>query len=135
MIAHWTPALFLSVHIGRLAERYDCRRIIQVGQGVYVIVSLSWAVLFATGTLQVWHAVILLMCHGLAGAIWSPASQLIINDIVGPQLLPSAVRLSATSRQLAILFGQAIGGLLMLLLTRLAAWCSTRSSSCHSPSG
>jgi len=117
VIAHWTPSLLLSVHIGRLAERYDCRRIIQVGQVLFMAVSLTWAALFATGRLQVWHAVILLMCHGLAGAVWSPASQLIINEIVGAKQLPSAVRLSATSRQLAILFGPAIGGLLMLLFS------------------
>jgi MFS family permease len=45
-----------------------------------------------------------------------PASQLIIHDIVGPTHLPSAVRLNATSRHLAILLGPAVGGGLMLLL-------------------
>jgi MFS family permease len=82
-----------------------------------MLVNLSWAVLFVTGTLQWWHAVILLICHGMAGAFWGPPSQLIIHDIVGPQELPSAVRLSATARQLAVLFGPAIGGFLMLALS------------------
>ncbi|HZS02024.1 MAG TPA: MFS transporter [Chloroflexota bacterium] len=117
VIAHWSPALFFSVWSGQLADRHDCRRIIQVGQGLFILVNLSWAVLFVTGTLQWWHAVILLIGHGMAGAFWGPPSQLIIHDIVGPQELPSAVRLNATARQLAVLFGPAVGGFLMLLLS------------------
>jgi MFS family permease len=116
VIAHWSPALFFSVWSGQLADRHDCRRLIQLGQALFMLVNLSWAALIATGTLQWWHAVILLLCHGMAGAFWGPPSQLIIHDIVGPQELTSAVRLSATARQLAVLFGPAIGGVLMLWL-------------------
>ena len=35
-----------------------------------------------TDTIQPWHAVILLIFHGMAGVIWSPAEQLLIHDIV-----------------------------------------------------
>jgi MFS family permease len=48
--------------------------------------------------------------------MWAPAEQLLIHDIVGGEHLQSAVRLNATSRQLGILFGPAIGGVLMMLL-------------------
>jgi MFS family permease len=75
-----------------------------------------WAVLFFTNTIQVWHASVLLIVHGIAGVIWAPAEQLLIHDIVGLEDLRSAVRLNATSRQLGILFGPAIGAGLMLLL-------------------
>ena len=37
-----------------------------------------------------------------------------IHDIVGREDIPSAVRLNATSRQLGILFGPAVGGAMML---------------------
>jgi MFS family permease len=116
VIAHWLPSLLLSVHLGQLAERYDCRKIILIGQTLIMAVSLSWGLLFLTGTLQVWHAVVLLLCHGLAGSIQGPASQLIIHDIVGPKQLASAIRLNATARQLVILFGPAVGGVLMLVV-------------------
>jgi MFS family permease len=117
VIAHWSPALFFSVWSGQWADRHDCRRIIQIGQVMFVVVNLSWAALFFTGTLQWWHAVILLIGHGMSGALWGTPAQLIIHDIVGPKELPSAVRLSATSRQLAVLFGPAIGGIMMLKLS------------------
>src|SRR5262249_11074094 len=54
--------------------------------------------------------------HGIAGVMWAPAEQLLIHDIVGLEHLQSAVRLNATSRQLGILFGPAVGAVLMLLL-------------------
>jgi MFS family permease len=114
VISHWTPFLLLSVYFGGLADRYDCRKMIQIAQLMYMLVSLLWAVLFLTNTIQVWHACVLLIIHGVAGVFWTPAEQLLIHDLVGTEDLPSAVRLNATSRQLGILFGPAVGGGLML---------------------
>ncbi|MBI2538590.1 MAG: MFS transporter [Deltaproteobacteria bacterium] len=116
VISHWTPFLLFSVYFGGLADRYDCRRIIQAAQVLYMGVSLAWGILFLTGTIQVWHACALLVIHGLAGVLWQPASQLLIHDIVGSEHLQSAVRLNATGRQLGILFGPAVGGGLLLSL-------------------
>ena len=79
VISHWTPFLVLGVWFGGLADRYDCRKIIIASQAAFILASLAWAVLFLTGTLQTWHAVVLLIIHGLAGALWSPAGQLIIH--------------------------------------------------------
>jgi MFS family permease len=79
-------------------------------------VSAAWAVLFLTGTIQVWHAGVLLVLHGIAGVLWAPAEQLLIHDIVGSGDLQSAIRLNATARQLGLLFGPAVGAGLMLLL-------------------
>ena len=114
VLSHWTPFLLLSVYFGGLADRYDCRRLIQIAQVMYMVVSLAWAILFFTDTIEVWHACVLLVIHGIAGVFWTPAEQLIIHDIAGADDLPSAVRLNATSRQLGILFGPAVGGALML---------------------
>jgi len=116
VISHWVPFLLFSVYAGSLADRYDCRKLIQVSQGLFALASFAWAVLFLTGTLRIWHAAVILLIHGAAGVIGLPASQLLVYDIVGPQQLPSAIRLNATSRYLAILFGPAVGGGLMLLL-------------------
>jgi MFS family permease len=116
VISHWVPYLLFSVYTGALADRYDCRRLIQISQGLFALASLTWGVLFLTGTLRVWHAAALLLVHGAGGVIAGPAIQLIVHDIVGPNHLPSAVRLNATSRYLATLLGPAVGGGLMFLL-------------------
>ncbi len=116
VISHWTPFLLLSVYFGGLADRYDGRKLIQIAQVMYMFVTALWALLFFTDTIQIWHACVLLVIHGIAGVIWMPAEILMIHDIVGSEHLPSAVRLNATARQLGILFGPAVGGGLMLWL-------------------
>jgi len=116
VLSHWLPFLLFSVYFGALADRYDCRRIIQLALVLFMGVSLAWGLLFLTDTIELWHAVVLLTVHGMAGVIWGPASQLLIHDIVGPEQLQSAVRLSATSRYLGLLMGPAVGGGLMLAL-------------------
>jgi MFS family permease len=116
VISHWTPFLLLSVYFGGLADRYDCRKLIQIAQVMFMAVTAAWAMLFFTDTIQIWHACVLLVIHGIAGVFWAPAEILMIHDIVGGDDLPSAVRLNATSRQLGILFGPAVGGGLMFWL-------------------
>jgi MFS family permease len=116
VISHWVPFLLFSFHAGALADRHDCRRLIQTSQALFMVASIAWGLLFLTDTLQVWHAVVILLIHGAAGVIGAPAQQLIIHDMVGGRHLPSAIRLNASSRYLAILLGPAVGGGLMLLL-------------------
>jgi MFS family permease len=116
VISHWVPFLLFSFHAGALADRYDCRRLIQISQALFMLASITWGVLFLTDSLQIWHAVVILLVHGAAGVIGAPASQLIVHDIVGGTHLSSAIRLNASSRYLAILLGPAVGGGLMLLL-------------------
>ena len=120
VLSHWTPFLLFSVYFGAMADRYDCRKVIQVAQIMFMGVSAAWAVLFWTDTIEVWHACVLLVIHGLAGVLWGPGSQLLIHDIVGREQLQSAIRLNSTSRQLGVLFGPAVGGGLMLLLSPAA---------------
>ena len=115
ILTHWLPFLLFSVYSGALADRFDNRRIIQAAMLLYMTASLGWALLFLTNTVQEWHAVVLLTIHGIAGVLWIPASQLLIHDIVGGKNLQSAVRLNATSRQLGVLMGPAVGGALMLM--------------------
>ena len=116
VISHWVPFLLFSVYAGALADRHDCRKLIQVGQILFMVASLSWGLLFLTGALRMWHAVVILLIHGAAGVTGAPATQLIIHDMVGGADLQSAIRLNATARYLAILLGPAVGGGLMLLL-------------------
>ncbi|AYG03478.1 MFS transporter [Gryllotalpicola protaetiae] len=116
IISHWLPFLLLSVWTGTLAEKYDCRRLIQAAQGLFMLVSAVWGVLFLTHSLTVWAACILLVLHGTAGSIWGPAEQLMLHDFVERHELPSAVRLNATFQSLGILFGPVVGSALLLWL-------------------
>ncbi len=114
VISHWLPFLLFSFYAGALADRFDPRRIVQLGMGLFMAVSLGWGYLIVTDTLEMWHAAALLILHGVAGVLWGTAGQMLIHDIVGTDQLQSGVRLFATSRKLGILLGPAIGGGLML---------------------
>lgn len=116
VISHWVPFLLFSSIAGSMADRFDPRRVIQIGMVLFMIASLAWGLLFLTGRLEMWHAVVILVIHGLAGVLWSPGAQMLIHDIVGPTELQSGVRLTATARTLGLLMGPAIGGGLMLLV-------------------
>ncbi|GAA2357949.1 MFS transporter [Dactylosporangium salmoneum] len=116
VISHWVPFLLLSVWFGGLADRYDCRRVIQAAQALFMLVSLLWGILFITDSLQIWEACVLLVLHGMAGSLWGPGEQLMLHDFVGDAELASAVRLNATFRSLGVLFGPAVGSVLLGVL-------------------
>ncbi len=115
VISHWVPFLLFSVWSGALADRFDPRRLVQIGMLLFIGASLGWAYFLVTDTLQMWHAMALLVLHGFAGVFWAPPSQVLIHDVVGPELLQSAVRLNATARWLGLLAGPAVGAGFLLV--------------------
>lgn len=116
VISHWIPYLLFGGLSGALADRFDIRRLIQIGMLMFIAVSVGWGVMFASGTLTLGRAMLLLVMHGLAGVIWIPAAQVLIHRIVGVEQLPSAVRLNATGRYLGFLVGPVLGAGLLLAL-------------------
>jgi MFS family permease len=116
VLSHWLPYLAFSVSVGALNDRFDARRIIQAGMILFIAASVGWGYFFVTDSLTMTDAMVLLVLHGCAGVLWQTSSQMLLHDIVGAQLLPSAVRLNATARYLGVLVGPAVGGVIMLTL-------------------
>src|SRR5262249_30502215 len=99
-----------------LADRFDPRRVIQIGMALFIIASLSWSYFFITDSLQMWQAMVILVIHGCAGVLWQTPNQMLLYDIVGPSDPESAVRLHAIARYLAVLVGPAVGGAILIAL-------------------
>ena len=116
IVSHWLPFLLFSVASGALADRFDPRRVIQIGMGLFILASLSWGYFFVTDSLQMWQAMLILVIHGCAGVLWQTPNQMLLYDIVGPSDLESAVRLNAMARYLGVLVGPAVGGAILLAL-------------------
>jgi MFS family permease len=116
VVSHWLPYLLFSVAVGALNDRFDSRRLIQAGMVLFIGASAGWGYFFVTGTLQIWHAMVLLVMHGCAGVLWVTSSQMLLYDIVGPSSLASAVRLNATARYLGVLVGPGVGSIIMRTL-------------------
>ena len=75
VISHWLPFLLFSVSVGALNDRFDSRRLIQIGGALFALVSLGWGYFFVTDTLTIPWAMTLLVLHGLAGVFWMTSSQ------------------------------------------------------------
>ena len=116
VVSHWLPFLLFSVASGALADRFDLRRVIQLGMALFILASLSWGYFFITGTLQMWQAMVILVIHGCAGVLWQIPNQMLLYEVVGPKDLESAVRLNAMARYLGILAGPGVGAAILLLL-------------------
>jgi len=116
VLSHWLPFLFFSVPMGALADRVDPRRLIQFGMALFIAASLGWGYFFASGTLNMWEAMLLLVVHGCAGVFWQTPSQLLLHGLVEREELQSAVRLNATARYLGVLVGPAVGGIMLIWL-------------------
>jgi MFS family permease len=116
VISHWLPYLLFSVGVGGLNDRFDSRRLIQIGGALFMLTSLGWGYFFVTDTLTIPYAMALLVLHGLAGVFWMTSSQVLLYDIVGVEKLASAVRLSATARYFGVLVGPGLGSLIMATL-------------------
>ncbi|MEP7052157.1 MAG: MFS transporter [Pseudomonadota bacterium] len=116
VVSHWVPYLVFSVPVGALNDRFDSRRLIQIGAALFMGVSLGWGYFFVTGTLQIWHAMLLLVMHGCAGVFWLTSSQVLLYDVVGIEGIASAVRLNASARYLGMLAGPGVGSLILRTL-------------------
>ena len=115
VISHWLPFLAFSVYSGALADRFDPRRIIQVGMLLFMGVRLPGGVVFqwcpqSSARTHPAH------CSWLRRVLWGPASQLRCMTLSDPAELQSAVRLGATARYLGTFLGPAVGSALLLTL-------------------
>jgi len=105
--------LLLSPLGGAYADRLDRRRLLQGAQTVSLLVALVLAVLTLTGRVQAWQVVLSVLFTTAAATFDQPARQAIIPALVPQRQLASAIALLNPSRELAVLVGPAVAGLLI----------------------
>jgi MFS family permease len=110
------PVLLLTLYGGRLADRYDKRTLLRctnVGAG---LVAAMLGVLTLTGTIQLWHVMVLAACLGTVNAIDNPTRQAFASEMVGPELLPNAISLNSAIFNSARILGPALAGVALSLI-------------------
>jgi MFS family permease len=107
--------LVLSPIGGAYADRLDRRKLLQWAQGVSLLVALVLAVLTLSGQAQAWHVILSVLFTTAAATFDQPARQAIIPAIVGKPRLAQAIALLNPSREVAVLVGPALAGLLIAL--------------------
>lgn len=107
------PMLLLGAPAGVLADRVDNRRLLIATSTVSGLLAAAFGVVVATGHVTIWWIYVLTMMLGLVLAIERPAMQAIIYQLVGQDLLPSAVAANSTINSVSRLIGPAIAGALI----------------------
>lgn len=109
----WTlPNVLLLLVGGVLSDRFDRRRLMIVSDVVRGLAIGTIAVLALSGALELWHLLVLVAIYGAGEALFVPAFQAIVPDVVPQEHLVQANSLDTLMRPLAVqLGGPALGGL------------------------
>ena len=108
------PVVLLSLPAGHLADRMDRKRIVIAAQIVFVVMSLSLAIV------SQWHGPIslifvILLVRGTAQAYNNPARSALLPKLVPPEAFANAVTWASSGFQTAAVIGPAIGGFVIAL--------------------
>ncbi len=113
MALQFLPLLLLGTPAGVLADRFDNRRILVTTSAVSGLLAATFAVVALSDHITIWWIYALTLVFGVALAAERPAMQAILYELVGPQLLPSAVATNSTIASVSRLIGPALAGALI----------------------
>jgi MFS family permease len=113
LAANWVPQLVLILFGGVFADRLP-RHLVMVGSNaVSAAAQAGIAVLFLTGSAQIWQLIALQVVRGAAMAFFFPASQGLVPETVPRGVLQQANVLLGMSRNGTTIVGAALGGVLV----------------------
>lgn len=98
---------------GAYADRLDRRRLLQCSQGLALLVSAVLAGLSLAGVISTWEVLVSVVLTTAAATFDQPARNALIPALVPARQLPQAFALLNPSRELAVLIGPALSGLLI----------------------
>lgn len=105
--------LLLSPLGGAMADRYDRRRLLQWAQAASLLVALGLSVVSFAGAARAWHVLLCALLTTAAATFDQPARQALIPALVPREQLGQAIALLNPSREVAVLLGPALAGVLI----------------------
>jgi MFS family permease len=111
----WTvPQVVLLLLGGVVSDRFERRLVLMLSDAIRGSAIAALGVLSVTGTLELWHAIVLVALYGAGGAVFAPAFTGIVRDVVPRDLLLEANSLDQFVRPLCVrLIGPGAGGVLI----------------------
>ena len=104
------PMLVLALFGGALADRMDRKRLIQIGQGISLLLTLAVAVAIVTNYIEWYYLLAASALQGTSFAFTMPARQAIISQLVGKSQLTNAMALNAAGMSSMTLISPALAG-------------------------
>jgi len=116
------PTFVLSPLAGVLADRWNRRQVLVITQILSMVQALVLAVLVLTGTVQIWHVMVLAVFLGLINALDVPARQAFVVEMIEKREdLVNAIALNSALFNGARLLGPSIAGVLIAAVGE--GWC------------
>jgi len=106
----FAPVLFFSLHGGKLADRFNKRKVLILTNIVGGAASLGLGTLVITEHVQLWHVFALAAVLGISTAFDAPVRQSFTTEVVGQTDLPNAVSLNSANFNAGRLVGPAVSG-------------------------
>ncbi|MDF2466903.1 MAG: proP [Ramlibacter sp.] len=111
-LAGFLPSLLLVFVIGQVADRFDRRRVVQLGHVLEAVIAAGLALGSWQGWLSVTHIFVGVFLLGVGKAFSAPALSALLPSLVPTPVLPRAVSAGSAAMQAAIILGPAVGGFL-----------------------
>jgi MFS family permease len=112
-LAQAVALLLLSPLGGAYADRVDRRRLLQAAQAVSMLVALALTAVTLSGHVRAWQVLVSVVLTTAAATFDQPARQALIPAMVPREELAQAFSLLNPSRELAVLVGPALAGVLI----------------------
>jgi len=109
------PVLLLTLWGGRLADRYDKRKLLIAANAAFAGTAIVFAILVASGIVVLWHVFLFAALLGITNAVETPVRQAFVSELVELPLLPNALALSAATFNSARIGGPALAGVALAL--------------------
>ncbi len=106
------PVFLFALPAGHIADQFRPKSVIAIAQGFLAAAALSLAFL-STLKGSLWLVYLCLFVFGTARAFLAPAVSSLMPHTVRPEAFPNAATWSSGAWQLAVVFGPALGGLLI----------------------
>ena len=109
------PVLVFGLYAGTLVDRFAHRDVLLLTQVVSIAGAVTYAVLTGSGHISLAIVMVLAAVLGMNQALYFPARQATVLEMVGRGELVSAVALNSTAFNLARIIGPAVGGVVIAL--------------------
>jgi MFS family permease len=106
----FAPILLLTLWAGKLADRYDKRRLLVAANAVFSGLALGLGLLVVSGVVTVGWVFVFAALMGVVNAIETPVRQAFVSELVSRELLPNALSLSAAAFNSARVVGPVLAG-------------------------
>ena len=104
--------LVFALFGGAIADRVERRRVIQIGQGVSVLLALSVGIAVFYDVIEWYHLLAAGIVQGVMWSFLAPARQAFVPQLVGTNNLGNAIALTASAMSGTAAIAPSIGGIL-----------------------